>query len=54
MPITGAETGTAIPAIGADRKAEPDARPLRRSRTAARRGRPPRLRRRGFLTCFFA
>ena len=28
LPMTGTETGTAIPAIGEDRKAEPDARPL--------------------------
>ena len=36
------------PGIGEDCKAEPDARPLRRSRRSVRRGRPPWLRRKPF------
>ena len=36
------------------RKAEPDARQLQRSRTPARRGRPPRFHRSGFRTGLFA
>ena len=48
-PLPGSAT---ILAIGEDCKAEPDARPLRRSRTTARRGRPARFLRNGFRTGF--